>query len=160
MTRTKPITLLLLAVLGGGVTWVLETALTSSGKPILIPPYTLGLALFAIGVIIVVLAVPVRRVARRMPNAQVDPFYATRIVMLAKASSLSGALLAGAGLSVVFYLLSRSVLPGTSIAMAIVTAIGALILLAGGMVAEYMCTIPPDDEEKPEPGTSSPRHIE
>lgn len=157
MTRTRPLHLVLLAVLGGVLAWFAQTALAASGNAIIIPPLTLGIALAAIGVIIVVMALPVRRVARRVEGARVDPFYATRVVMLAKASSLSGALLGGAGVGVAGFLLSRSVVPGVgSITLAVVATVGAIVLLAGGLVAEHMCTIPPDDDERanggPAPG--------
>ena len=149
MTRTRPLTLLLLAVLGGGLLWFTETALAASGRAVVIPPVTLAVALVLIGVIIVVMALPVRRVARGVANARVDPFYATRVVMLAKASALGGALLGGAGLGITAYLLSRSVLPAVgSVTMAVATAVGALLLLVAGLVAEHMCFIPPDDDNK------------
>lgn len=152
MTRTNPVTLLLLTALGAGAAWLLETVMVATGRPLVNPPVTLGVALVLIGVLVVVMAVPVYKVARKRPNARIDPFYATRVVVLAKASSLSGALLTGAGLGVIGFLLTRSVLPGVgSITMALVTAGGAVVLLVAGLVAENMCTIPPEDDDKPEP---------
>jgi hypothetical protein len=148
VSRTKPLHLVLLAVLGGLVLWFIEVALAASGRPVIIPPFTLSIALLLIGGLIVVMAIPVRRVSRRVPNARVDPFYATRVVVLAKASSLGGALLAGGGAGIAVYLLTRSVLPPTnSVTMAIVSAVGALLLLVGGLVAEHMCSIPPQDDD-------------
>ena len=148
MTRTKPLHLVLLAALGGALAWFLETALAASGNAILIPPFTIGVALTLIGIIVVVMALPVRRVSRGVPNARVDPFYATRVVMLAKASSLGGALLGGAGLAIAAYLLTRSVLPGVgSVSMAFAMAVGAILLLVAGLVAEHMCAIPPEDDD-------------
>ena len=149
MTRTNPLHLVLLAAFGGVLTWLLESALAASGRAVIVPDFTLGFALLVIGAIVVIMALPVRRVARRVPGSTVDPFYATRVVLLAKASSLAGALLAGAGLGIGFYLLSRPVLPAVgSITMAFTVAIGAVALLAAGLVAENMCTIPPDDTDK------------
>ena len=156
MTRTKPAHLVLLLIIGTVLMWLIETALASSGRAVLIPPFTLGVALLLIGVIVVLMALPVRRVARRVPGSSVDPFYATRVVIIAKASSLAGALLAGGGLGVGLYLLSRAVLPAVgSITMAFATAVGAVVLLVGGLVAEYMCTIPPDDESNGDPNRPS-----
>jgi hypothetical protein len=152
MTRTSPTFLVALGIVGAVIGWFVELSLVVSGKPAVIPPVTLGAALVLIGILIVVLALPVFRVVRKVPGAEVDPFYATRVVLLAKASSMSGSLVAGFGLAVLAFLLSRSVLPaGGSVAMAVVTAAGAVILLAGGLVAEKMCTLPPEDDGTKEP---------
>ena len=149
MTRTSPLILVLVAVLGGGITWLLETGLAAAGRAIVIPPFTLAVALALIGVLIVILALPVRRVSRGLPNARIDPFYATRVVMLAKASSLSGVLVGGGGLGITAFLLSRSVLPAVgSVTMALGTAIAAVLLLVAGLVAEHWCFIPPDEKDK------------
>ena len=157
MTRTTPASLVLLAVLGGAVMWFIETALATSGRAVVLPPITLGVALLLIGVIIVAMALPVRRVSRGVAHARVDPFYATRVLMLAKASSLGGALLGGGGLGIVGYLLSRSLVASpNAVTMSVVTAAGALLLLVAGLVAEHMCSIPPDDEKR-DVGAPDPR---
>ena len=148
MTRTRPSLLLLLALLGGGAGWLLETVLVSAGRPAFIPSYPLAIALAGIGVIVVLIARPVYRAVRRTATTRVDPFYATRAVVLAKASSLTGALFGGVALGVLVFLLTRSVVPtGAAVAMTIVTVAGSIILLAGGLIAEKMCTLPPDDED-------------
>jgi hypothetical protein len=147
MTRTTPALLFVLALAGAVAGWMIELALVASGRPALIPPFTLGLAGATTGIIIVVVALPVFRVVRRVPGARVDPFYATRVVLLAKASSLAGALAAGFATAVLVFLLTRSVLPAVgSVTMAVVTVVGAALLLAGGLIAERMCTLPPDDD--------------
>lgn len=147
MTRTSPAFLLALGIVGAVIGWFAELSLVFSGKPAVIPPVTLGAALALIGILIVALALPVYRVVRKVPGAEVDPFYATRVVLLAKASSMSGSLLTGFGIAVLVFLLSRSVLPaGDAVAMAVVTSAGAIVLLVGGLVAEKMCTLPPEDD--------------
>jgi hypothetical protein len=148
VTRTRPLHLVLLVLLGAAALWFVQIALAAAGRPVVIPPYTLGVALLLIGVIVVAMAWPVWRVTRKLPGARVDPFYATRVVMLAKASSLGGALLAGSGVGLILYFVSRSVLQVGSITMAAVAAGGAVLLLVAGLVAEHMCTIPPDDDEQ------------
>ena len=157
MTRTRPLTLILFAVLGGAATWLIEVALISGGRPAVVPPVTLALTLGVIGVLDIALALPIRRAVRDRTKPRVDPFYATRVVMLAKASSLSGALLGGGSLGITAYLLSRSVVPGVgSVGLALAAAIGAIVLLVCGLVAEHMCAIPPDDDDpvegRPNPG--------
>lgn len=147
MKRTNAITLVLLAAIGGVGGGLLETMLAAGGQPILLPPLTLGLALLAIGGIVVLLALPIRRLTRGTGQQPIDPYYSTRVLVLAKASALSGSLLAGLGLGVTIYLLSRSVVPVGSVALAVAMLIGAGGLLAGGLIAEHMCTIPPDDDD-------------
>jgi len=159
MSRTKVPTIILLFAAGAVGAAFLESALAASGRPILIPPFTLPAALVAIGIIIVLLALPIRRKVKGTRTTPIDPFYATRVAMLAKASSISGAFLFGGGAGVIIYLTTRSAPPAAgSIGMAIGTTVGAGILLAAGLIAEHMCTIPPvkgDDEtgtdHEPEP---------
>jgi hypothetical protein len=67
---------------------------------------------------------------------------------------MTGALVGGFSLGVVAFLLSRSVITGGTVAMAAFTTLGAAILLAGGLIAEKMCTLPPDDDS---PDTATPR---
>jgi Protein of unknown function (DUF3180) len=145
VTRTRPSSLVLLAVLGGALGWFLQVVLVALGRPAVIPPLTLGSVLALIGVIVILLALPIRRVVKGTAKARVDPFYATRVVVLAKASSISGALVGGAAVAILVFLLSRSVVPGVgSVTMSVATVIGAVILLVAGLVAEKMCTLPPD----------------
>lgn len=147
MTRTPPSLLLLLGLAGAAAGWILELALISMGRPLVPQPITLGIALGAIGILLVLVALPVFRVARKVPGARVDPFYATRVVLLAKSSSLAGAMVTGVSASILVFLLTRSVMPAVgSVSMAVVTAVGAVVLLAGGLIAEKMCTLPPDDD--------------
>ena len=156
MKRTKPSTLVLLGAIGAGGAGLVQAVLASVGRPIIIPPFTLLVALAAIGVIVVLMAVPISRMVRGNSSSRgpVDPFYATRVVMLAKASALGGALLTGGAIGLLVYLLSRSVAPGVgSLGLTIAALIGAAVLLAGGLLAEFMCRIPPDtdndDDDKP-----------
>jgi hypothetical protein len=75
-----------------------------------------------------------------------------RVVVLAKACSLSGALLTGAGVGILVYLLSRDVIPGNNAVLQTALALaGAVVLLAGGLIAEAFCTLPPDDDDDDEP---------
>lgn len=155
MKRTSPTSLFVLFVIGAVAGWLVELMLVGSGRPSLPLPFTLGTALGLIGVLVVLLALPVWRVVRRVHGAKVDPFYATRIVLLAKASSLAGSLLTGAAAAVLVFLLTRSVVAAAgAVPMAITTLVGAALLLIGGLVAEKMCTLPPEDENRPDSATA------
>ena len=148
MKRTNFVTPVLLALIGGIGGGLLETALAASGSPIVLPPLTLGLALLAIGIMVVVLALPIRRLTRGKASHPIDSYYSTRVLVLAKASALGGSFIAGFGAGVLVFLLSRSVVPGVgSVGQAVATLIGAAGLLVGGLIAEKMCTIPPDDDD-------------
>lgn len=147
MKRTSVGLLVVLAAVGAIGGAFLETGLTASGRAIVIPPVTLAIALAAIGGIVIALAVPIRRLTRGKATAPIDPYYATRVLVLAKASALIGALLAGFAFGVTFYLLSRSIVAQGSVGLAIITIVGAGVLLAGGLIAEQMCSIPPSDDD-------------
>ncbi len=145
MRRTRWTTILILVLVGAVIGWLIETILTGTGHATLVPPLTLPIALLAIGIILVLLAVPIRRATRTTKTVHVDPFHAMRIVLLAKAGALAGALLAGLAIGIVLYLLSRKVLPVGSVWLAAASAFGGALLLAGGLYAEHLCTLPPDD---------------
>jgi hypothetical protein len=146
MTRTRPATLVLLAVAGGAVGWLLEMVLVAMGSRAVVPPLTLAVTLVALAAVALALAWPVRQSVRGTVRRRVDPFQATRVVVLAKASSLCGALLAGLGGGVLAFLATRPVVASAeSLWLAAASAMGSLVLLAAGLVAELWCTIPPDD---------------
>ncbi|MEF2977071.1 DUF3180 domain-containing protein [Subtercola sp. YIM 133946] len=148
MKRTRPLTLVLLGIVGGVVGFFVEIALASSGQPIISLPISLSITLVAAGAIVVVLAVPIARAIRGTNPNPINPFRAMRIAVLAKASSMVGALIAGVGLGVVIYLLSRAVVPAVaSLWLAIAATIAGAILLACGLVAEKLCTLPPEDKD-------------
>jgi len=152
MKRSQATPLVALGLAGLVAGFLFELAAAASGSPILVPPLTLPATLVAVGLIVVALAWPIRQSTRGKRNARpVNPFVAMRVAVLAKASSLSGALMLGVGLGIVLYLLSRSVLPAVaSVWLAVATALGAAVLLAGGLVAEHFCTLPPGhDPENP-----------
>jgi hypothetical protein len=161
MKRTHARTLIVLALIGAVAGFLTQLVLASVSQPKLRPEYTFAITLVFIAIIVIALAIPVRRVTRSEVRRHVDPFYATRVVMLAKASSLGGALLTGFGVGLFVELAVRSGSPSSDAYLRVGATIGAsLLVLIAGLVAEYLCTVPPDDEQKPPPGAgvqSSPR---
>lgn len=146
MRHTRALTVLLFGLAGVGLGYLLEVLLASAGQPVLIPPYTLTITVVAAAAVVVVLALPIRRAIRGTSTARINPFRAMRIVVLAKASALVGALIAGFGLGVVGFVVSRPVLADVgSLWASIAAAVGGAVLLTAGLVAERMCTLPPDD---------------
>jgi hypothetical protein len=87
----------------------------------------------------------------------VDPFYATRVVVLAKASAVAGALLTGLGGGLLLELVVRSAEPGADLFLrAASVAGGGALLLAGGLVAEWLCTVPKDIDDDAGAGPTAP----
>ena len=148
MKRTSALTLAVFAVVGLAAGIAVQVGLAQSGQPGVRPPLTLAIGLSLIGLVDIVLAWPIRKVAKGTAKVSVDPFYATRVVVLAKASSIAGALLAGAAAGFILYLLSRTVPPVGSIGFFISMFAGASVLMVCGLVAEHMCKLPPDDPEE------------
>lgn len=153
MKRTNPLHVVLLVAVGAAAGWLGEIALVGSGRTAAVPPISLTLALLVIAGAVLAAALPVRRVATRRPGARVDPLYATRVVVLAKAAAITGALLTGAGSGILVFLLTRPVMALGSVWLAILALVAAVAVLVGGLVAENMCRITPDDDrEDPAPG--------
>ncbi len=110
MKHTKPSTLIIFAVIGVVGGWFLDAALAAMGEPVIVPPYSLAVVLAILAVLVIIAAVPVRRAVK--DGTRVDPFYAMRVVVLAKASALTASLLAGGAAGILVYLLSRPEPPG------------------------------------------------
>jgi hypothetical protein len=148
MKRTRPTSLIGLGVLGLVVGFLGEFAAASSGLAVFVPPLTLPITLVAVAIIVVAFAVPIRRAVRGRSSRRIDPFQATRIVVLAKACGLSGALLTGAGIGILLFIFTRDVLPASNaVLLSALGTAGAVVLLIAGLVAEYFCTLPPDDKD-------------
>lgn len=149
MRRTSAALLLGLAVAGGAVGWLLQVALASAGAPTFTPPLTTWAVLFVIAVVVLLLGRPVRRAVRaaRSTASRLDPFFAMRVLMLAKASSILGAFALGMGVALVLYAVSRT---GDLSAPGLwpdgLLGIGGLAMLVAGLVVESWCRIPPEDQ--------------
>ncbi|WJL97089.1 DUF3180 domain-containing protein [Microbacterium sp. ET2] len=155
MRRTRPLVLVIVAVLGVAVGFAIDQALTAAGRATFTPAVSLPILLVLLAAVIVALAVPIRR-ATRGAAAPVDPFRALRIAVLAKASSLVGAIVTGIAGGLALFLLTRPVPPSIgSLGAVIATALCAVLLVVAGLVAEQFCTIRKDDDDE-QPGGSDP----
>lgn len=154
MRRTSPLVLVILVVAGGGVGYLVDHLLTASGRATFAPSGLLPVLLLLLAGAVLGFAWPVRRSVRGRSRARIDPFRATRTALLAQASSLLGAIVAGFGAGLLTFLLSRPVAPqvGSIVAMAALVA-SALVLVAAALVAEQFCTLPkdPDDRQPDDP---------
>jgi hypothetical protein len=148
MKRTHTSTVIAFVLAGIVVGYLGDLAIVSGGANAIVPPLSLPITLTGVAIMVVALAWPIRRAVKGKSTKHIDPFRAMRTAVLAKACSLSGALVFGFGLGITLFLITRSVVPSVdTIWLAFATAIGAGLLLAGGLVAEAFCTLPPDDTE-------------
>jgi uncharacterized membrane protein YidH (DUF202 family) len=148
MRTTRASTLISVAVVAAIAGFALDAALTSRrlSVPALSP--ALGLTLIGIGIALVIMATPVRRHVKGTATRRVDPLYATRVVVLAKASSIVGSLLGAFSLGLLVYLLTRSVVAGLGSTVPCAVAFGGgLVLTVCALVAERMCIAPPQDDD-------------
>lgn len=162
MKRTHPTTLVIVGLIGVVAGLLTDAALAASGRALIVPPVTLTITLVVIAVVVVAAAWPIRRAIRGKTTLRLDPFRAARTAVLAKACSVVGALLAGLPLGLLLFMLTRTVLGDAGdIVLTISAVVGGALLLTGGLVAEWFCTLPPDDGEQgdgeergPEPGAT------
>lgn len=148
MKRTGPLPLIGLGFGGAVVGFLLQLWLASAGMATLSPPVTVPITLVVVAAVVLAAAIPIHRAVRAQQRGLVNPFRAMRVVVLAKASSLAGSLVAGIGLGFVVYSLSRPILPGVAaLWLAVGTAVAGIVLLIAGLVAEQLCSLPPDDPE-------------
>lgn len=165
MKRTGAATIAVAAVLGLGTGFLVNQLLTAGGRSTFTPSLMLPVLLVALGIVLIVFALPISRATRGIAadgTPPVNPFQALRIAMLAKASSIVGAAVAGFGLGLGAFLASRPAEPSLgSVATVLATAVGGAILVAAGLVAEQLCTIRKDDDDQPPtpgPGTTPSHH--
>jgi hypothetical protein len=150
--RTSPFALVGIAIAGGVIGWLVQVGLAAGGAPSFQPPATLYSVLFILAFGLLLLGRPVRRLVRGKTKRPVDPFFAMRVLVLAKASSLTGALLVGAAAAMLGYAVSRT----GSVAVPafwpdVLTGVAALVLCIAGLIVEWWCRIPPQDRaEQPD----------
>ena len=160
MGTTKASTLVGLFLAGAIVMFFGEVILVRLGEPQFTPPITLGAALFFIGLILPTLAWPIRAVTKpsdpNKPREPVNPFYATRVLLLAKAGALTGALLTGAGAGITVFIASRVVIAIGPLVLAGSAVVGGVVLTVGSVLAERWCRIPPSSTDHELPGEGEP----
>jgi hypothetical protein len=148
MTQTRPTTMVTLAIIGGVVAWALEVVLSALGQPAIVPPWSWGVGLGLLGALVLAIAWPIRQRLHLAPRRDLlDPFYATRVVLLAKSTSVAGSLFLGAAMGVGIFFLTRPVVTEDTLWASAMALLGAILLMVGGTTAERWCTLPPDSAQ-------------
>lgn len=156
MGRISASLLVVLAAVGAVGGFLVQLALGAVGLQKLLPELTLAVTLVLIAIVVVALAVPIRRATHAKVRRPVDPFYATRVVLLAKASATAGALLSGAAAGLLVELFVRPVSAPEALWRMIAMLVASIVVLVAGLVAEALCVVPPDDDDEKRPSAGAP----
>lgn len=158
MGPTKPFDLLMVAVVVGVTAWILVRYNYSSVPPL---PVLAGLVLYVLAVIEVVVGFIVRaRVEGRQvgrARGQLHPLTAARVLALAKASAILGAIATGLWAGVLAFLLTQRGITAAEhdTPAAVVGVIGGVLLVLAALWLEYCCRAPDDPEDSSTNGSSS-----
>jgi len=114
-------------------------------------PTLAGGTLFVLAVLELIFALVLRpRLSRKPGTRPVPALQAVRVVALAKASSLLGAIMAGAALGALVYVVPKRaqlVVAANDTTSAVVALIGAAALIASALWLEYCCRAPEDRDD-------------
>lgn len=149
MKRTSWGTLAATALGSGLASWVVLDALTSAGMTPQ-PPWLTAAFLLLVAVWLVSRGRAVRHMVAGKETSM-TPIGAARVVTFAKASSITGSLLAGffvAGI-VVSAENASAPLNRELILSSAINVLACLVLVVAAMVVEGWCRIPPDDDDAP-----------
>jgi len=154
MKPTRIRTLLALALAAGiaGYFYLQFTVQAGFHLPLTSTSFSFSLSIASIAVI--VLARPIMKYKSQLKKfieqkskiapKRVDPFYAVRILALAKAASLAASLFAGWQFGTLTGQLLQPIVANDSLAPTIFAAASSLVLLTAGLIVEQICKLPGD----------------
>jgi Protein of unknown function (DUF3180) len=147
---TRVSTLVIIAVVCAAVGWLLLRAVYTKLPPL---PWTGVPALLIAAAAEAWMGRDIKgRIAGRSRSKPVEPLFASRMVALARASSVAAAIIAGLAAGSAFYLagsLSAST-PRQDALTAVITFVAAILLACAALYLEYCCRVPGDPAE-PQP---------
>ncbi len=158
MKPTKLINLVAWLVPATTAGYLLPQIVVNQGGSIPISPLNIIITLPLIGIILALMAIPIFKyrkalLARTKDSAAarplpLNPFYAVRILLLAKAISISGAIFSGWHIGVVWLQLSSPIIPSSTLQNGL-ALIGAIIMTVCAGIVERVCRVI-DDGSGPE----------
>jgi hypothetical protein len=138
---------------------------TSTGREVPISGLTLSISVVVVAVILISLALPIWKYKRNLkkiaetlkdnPTAKitkplpVDPFFAVRVLTLAKAGAVTAGMLGGWHLGVLIKQYTAPVIVPGSIGTNIAAAVASLVLLITALIVERICRLPRDPGNPP-----------
>lgn len=164
MKQSKPLTLIAIGLTSAVAAYLYATWAISRSLPTPVSGFNLMFTLPAIAVVLIILAWPIyryRQVLIRASKSQldpaagaattsnkprpkrVDPFYAVRVLVLAKATAVASSIFIGWHLGVIFIQAKAPVI-ANGLWLNLGTLIGAVFAIVAALWVESICKIPDD----------------
>ena len=146
MHRTSSSTLAVWAVIGTVLAIVVDVVLESRGFSLPGLPWFAIIGMLVLAAVLLVLGWPIKKWNDGDRTKEIDPIQAARVAVMAKASALTGAGLAGWYLgNAGYYFLSAPGIRNDLAAGMLVAMVSAAALMIVGLIVEGFCEIPPQD---------------
>ncbi len=161
MKPTKLSLLLLISLPTTVAAFFAASFMVGRGLQVPVSPINLLITLAAIAAVLLALSIPIWRYRNALKQSstqrpkRVDPFYAVRVLLLAKASSLAGVLFASWHLGVVLFQLSGAVVVQGLVLQNALGFIASLMLIAAALITEQICRLPQDSDPDPDQAVRS-----
>jgi hypothetical protein len=156
MKPTKLSLLLLVSLPTSTAAFFVASFMVGRGLQVPVSPANLLITLVAISVVLLALSIPIWRYRSALKRnltqrpKRVDPFYAVRGLLLAKASSLAGVLFASWHLGVVLFQLSGVVVVQTLVLQNAFGFVASVLLVVAALITEQICRLPQDSDPDPD----------
>lgn len=156
MKQTQIMTLVAWAISATTAGYLLPQILINSGGSIPISPWSIVITLPLIAIALIIMALPIYRYRRAILEIaktksitrpkRLNPFYAVRVVLLAKSIAISGSIFSGWHLGVVWLQVTSPVIPSSTLQNAL-ALIGSLLMTAIALIVERICKITEDSAD-------------
>ena len=153
MKQTQIMTLVAWAISATTAGYLLPQILINNGGSIPISPWSIVITLPLIAIALVVMAIPIYRYRRAILEIaktksltrpkRLNPFYAVRVLLLAKSIAISGSIFTGWHLGVVWLQATSPVIPSSTLQNAL-ALIGSFLMTAIALIVERICKITED----------------
>jgi hypothetical protein len=156
MKPTKLSLLLLISLPTTIAAFFVASFMVGRGLQVPVSPINLLITLAAISAVLLALSIPIWRYRNALKQKstqrpkRVDPFYAVRVLLLAKASSLAGVLFASWHLGVIFFQLTGPVVVQSLVLQNVFGFIASVMLVVAALITEQICRLPQDQDPDPD----------